>query len=71
VDVQLHAFLTSAFDGGEWSASSPGRFILGKRPQDPLDRRLGGPQGWSGRGGEEKKIPASARNRTPVIQPIA
>jgi hypothetical protein len=28
VDVQNHIFLTSALDGGEWSASRPGRFIL-------------------------------------------
>jgi hypothetical protein len=26
----------------------------GKSPQYPLDRRLGGPQGQSGQGGEEK-----------------
>jgi len=26
VEVQLHAFLTSALDGGEWSAPRPGRF---------------------------------------------
>jgi len=26
----------------------------GKSPQFPLDRRLGGPQSWSGCGGEEK-----------------
>jgi hypothetical protein len=26
VDVQIHIFLTSALDGGEWSASHPGRF---------------------------------------------
>jgi hypothetical protein len=25
VDIQLHAFLTSALDGGGWSASRPGR----------------------------------------------
>jgi hypothetical protein len=24
-EVQLHTFLTSALDGGEWSASRPGR----------------------------------------------
>jgi hypothetical protein len=29
--VQLHAFLTSAVDGGEWSASRPGRFIPRER----------------------------------------
>jgi len=27
VEVQLHAFLTSALDGGEWSALRPGCFI--------------------------------------------
>jgi hypothetical protein len=47
--------LTSALDGGEWSASRPGRFTLqGKSPWYPLDRRLGGPQSRSGGGGEEK-----------------
>jgi hypothetical protein len=30
VEVKLHAFLTSAPDGGEWSASRPGRFIPGE-----------------------------------------
>jgi hypothetical protein len=28
VEVCLHAILTLALDGGEWSASHPGRFIL-------------------------------------------
>jgi hypothetical protein len=27
--VQIHAFLTSALAGGEWSASRPGRFTPG------------------------------------------
>jgi len=26
VEVELHTFLTLAVDGGEWSASCPGRF---------------------------------------------
>jgi hypothetical protein len=26
MEVQLYAFLTSAVDGGEWSASRPGTF---------------------------------------------
>jgi hypothetical protein len=26
VEVQVHAFLTSTLDGGEWSASRPGDF---------------------------------------------
>jgi hypothetical protein len=45
VDVWLHVFLTLALVGGEWSASGPGRFSpRGKRPQYPMDRRLGMPQ---------------------------
>jgi hypothetical protein len=47
--------LTSAVDGGEWSASHPGYFTPRKRaPRTHLDRRLGGPQSRSGRGCEEK-----------------
>jgi hypothetical protein len=46
--------LTSALDGGEWSASRPGRFTPRERaPGYPLDRRLSVPQSHSGRGGEE------------------
>jgi hypothetical protein len=31
VEVYLHAFLPSALDGGQWSASRPGLFIPGVR----------------------------------------
>jgi hypothetical protein len=31
VDVDIHAFLTSALDGGEWLASHPGCFTTEKR----------------------------------------
>jgi hypothetical protein len=55
VEVQLHSFLTSALDGGEWSASRPYRFTPEKEYRYPLNRRLGGPQSRSGRFGEEKK----------------
>jgi hypothetical protein len=65
VEIQLHA-LTLALDGGELSASSPGRL---KSPRHPLDR-LGGSQRRSWRGGEEKKIPYPAGNRTPVVQAV-
>jgi hypothetical protein len=47
-------FLTSALDGGEWSASLLGRLSRGKSPRYPLDRRLGGPQSRSVRYGKEK-----------------
>jgi hypothetical protein len=53
-EIQLHAFLTSALDEWEWSASSPGRFTPRESPLYQLDRRLGGLQSRSGRGGEEK-----------------
>jgi hypothetical protein len=36
-----------------------------------MDRRLGGPQNLSGRGGEEKYPFPPAGNRTPVVQPGA
>jgi hypothetical protein len=31
VEVELHKFLTSALDGGEWSASLPDRFTPRER----------------------------------------
>jgi hypothetical protein len=59
VEVQLHAFLTSALDGGEWSASFPAHFTppppQGKNPLYPFDRRPSAPQSQSGRSGKEKK----------------
>jgi hypothetical protein len=49
--------LTLALDGGEWSASRPGHFTPGgKNPRYPLDRRLGGPQNRSRRGGVERDL---------------
>jgi len=36
VDVQLHAFLVSALDGGEMLAYRPGRFTLGKETLVPI-----------------------------------
>jgi hypothetical protein len=49
-----YSFLTSALEGGEWSASRPGRALPpGKEPppRSPLYRRVGGPQSRSGRRG--------------------
>jgi hypothetical protein len=57
--------LTLALDGGEWSASHPGRLCY------PLDRRLGGPQSWSGCGGEEKNTQPLPGLEPPIIQPVA
>jgi hypothetical protein len=47
------------------------RFLLPeKEPRYSLDRRLGGPQNWSGHCREEKHF-APARNPTPAVQPTA
>jgi hypothetical protein len=54
VEVQLHVFLTSAVDGGEWSASRTNRFT--PRERAPATHWIGG---WVSprtgeRGGEEE-----------------
>jgi hypothetical protein len=41
--------LTSALDGGGWSTPHPSRITPRKKTRYPLYRRLGGPQGRSGR----------------------
>jgi hypothetical protein len=41
--------LTSALDGGGWLTPRPSRFIPGNETQYPFHRRVGGPQGLSGR----------------------
>jgi hypothetical protein len=69
VDVYNHIFLTSALDGGEWSAPRPCRFTPGERvPGFPLDRRLGGPQNRSGQCGEVKILdPTGTPNSDPSV----
>jgi hypothetical protein len=44
MEVWVHAFLTSALDGGEVSDSSPSHFTLGKEIRYPLDRGYVGPK---------------------------
>jgi hypothetical protein len=34
VGIYLHTFLTSVLDGGEWSASRPGRFTPSEGERD-------------------------------------
>jgi hypothetical protein len=43
----------------------------GKIPWYPVDRRLGGPQNRSGRGGEEKNCQTLPGLEPPIIQPVA
>jgi len=55
VEVSLHAFLTSALHGAEWSASRAGHFAFRERtPGSNCIMRLGGPQSRSGRSGDER-----------------
>jgi hypothetical protein len=62
--------LTLALDGGEWSASRPGRFRPTERAPDT--HWIGG---WVGpRAGldtvSRERFPAPSGNLTPIIQPV-
>jgi hypothetical protein len=66
--------LTSALDGGAWSASRPDRFTTpGKNPSPRYlsDRRPGGLQIRFGHRGEKKNITSLplVGNRTPIASP--
>jgi hypothetical protein len=64
-----NSFVTSALDGGEWSASRPGRVLPpGKYSRYPLTRRQGGPHRRSGHRLEEKSF-ISAGHRTIIARP--
>jgi hypothetical protein len=43
----------------------------GKSPLYPFERRLGGPQSWSGHGGEEKNSRLLPGLEPLIIQPVA
>ena len=58
--------MTAALEVGEWSAARPGRTLTPGKPRYPLYRRLGGPQGWSGRA--ENLAPLGFDPRT--VQPV-
>jgi len=58
--------MTAALEGGEWSAARPGRTLTPGKTRYPLCRRLGGPQGRSGRA--ENLVATGIRFRT--VQPV-
>ena len=58
--------MTAALEGGEWSAARPGRILPPGKTGYPFYKRLGGPQGRSGR--EENLVPTGIRSRT--VQPL-
>jgi hypothetical protein len=62
VEVQLHAFLNSALDGGQWPASLPGSFIPGER-----DLGTHWISWWAGPETSGEKITTRTGNRTPVV----
>jgi hypothetical protein len=49
IEVQFYPFMTTALEGGEGSASRPDRSLPPGKNRYPLYRRLGGPQGRSGK----------------------
>ena len=66
VEVQLYCSMTAALEGGEWSAARSGRTLHPGKTRYPLYRRLGGPQGRSGRA--ENLVPTGIRSQT--VQPV-
>ena len=61
--------MTAALEGCDWSAACPGRTLPPGKTRYPFYRRLGGPQGRSGRA--ENLVPTGIRSRTvqPVVSP--
>ena len=66
--VWLYSFMTTALEGGEGSASLPGRSLHPGRTRDPLYRRLDGPQG---RSGQVRKISPPPGFDPRTVQPVA
>jgi hypothetical protein len=65
------SYLTSALDGGEWSASRPGRALPpGKEPSVPIVQETGwAPEPvWTQR--LEERSSASVGDRTPAVQSV-
>ena len=60
--------MTTALEGGEWSAARPGRTLPRGKTRYPLYRRLGGPQG---RSGWVQKISPPLGFNPRTIQPVA
>jgi len=59
--------MTAALEGGEWSVARPGRNLPPVKSRYPFYRKLGGPQGRSGRA--ENLVPTGIRSRP--VQPVA
>jgi hypothetical protein len=66
IDLLFHDRGTAALEGGEWSAARPGCTLPPGKTPHPFYRRLGGPQGRTGR--RENLVPTGIRSRT--VQPV-
>ena len=60
--------MTTALEGGEGSASRPGRSLPPGKTRCPLYRRVGGPQG---RSGQVRKISTPLGFNPQTVQPVA
>ena len=60
--------MTTTLEGGEGSASRPGRSLPPGKTRYPLYRRLGGPQG---RSGQVRKISSPPGFDSRIVQPVA
>ena len=69
VEVYLYSSMTAALEGSEWSAARPGRTLPPGKIRYPLYRRLGGPQGRSGRA--ENLAPTGIRSGSSNPQSVA
>jgi hypothetical protein len=65
--IALLCLYTLALEGGEESASRPGRFLPPGKTRYPLYRRLGGPQG---RSGHVRKISPPLEFDPRTLQPV-
>jgi len=71
VESQLHSFLTSALDGGEWFNLRLVCFAPGERTWHPISGRLIGPRRWFGRVGEQKNLMPLPGTEPRIVKPTA
>ena len=57
--------MTAELEGGEWSVARPGRTLPQGKTRYPFYRRLGGPQGRSGRA---ENLPPPTGIRSRIVQ---
>jgi hypothetical protein len=66
-----YSFLTSALDGGELSASRPGRALPpGKGPPVPIEQKAGWDPEPVWTQGLEEKSSTPVKDRPPIVQPV-